>query len=52
VFAIVFAMILFNETLDITTLAGIVIILAGLLIYSLPGGIRRKQFKKNNRRIV
>ena len=52
VFAIVFAMILFNETLDIITLAGIVIILVGLLIYSLPGGIRRKQFKKNNRRIV
>ena len=52
VFAIFFAMALFNETLDLTTLAGIGIILGGLLIYSLPEGKRKEKSKKNIRRIL
>lgn len=51
VFAIVFAMLFFDEALDFITFIGIMTILAGLLLYSLPRGKKKKE-DINNRRIV
>lgn len=51
IFAIAFAMLFFDETLDFMTFIGIVTILGGLLLYSLPKGGMKKQ-DLNNRRIV
>ncbi|SHJ59149.1 Permease of the drug/metabolite transporter (DMT) superfamily [Dethiosulfatibacter aminovorans DSM 17477] len=52
VFAIIFAMVLFDETMNIVIFAGIVTILGGLLIYSLPEEKLKNLIQKNNRRAV